>query len=249
MMQTFLPAFESVVVDAKIRGIMCAYNSVNGVPLCANKLMQEQLRDRMGFKGIVITDCGAIGMMTGNHHWNHTNGTAYTAVEATAAAMAAGTDLICGGAYGATLRQAYNESKVTLAMLRQAAGRAIYGWLELGLFEDTKAAAADTRRQYPMSIVDSAPHRALAKQAAVQGVILLKNAGTLPLGGAGMAGGLAGNAAAAVRTHAILSGGEQYMIALSSAKLLVKSGGKGWGQASEVGRAGAERQPHNDADC
>ena len=53
-----------------------AYNSVNGVPLCANKLLQEQLRERMGFKGIVITDCGAIGMMTGNHHWNHSNGTA-----------------------------------------------------------------------------------------------------------------------------------------------------------------------------
>ena len=45
MMQTFLPAFEAVVEDAKIRGVMCAYNSVNGVPLCANKLMQEQLRE------------------------------------------------------------------------------------------------------------------------------------------------------------------------------------------------------------
>jgi hypothetical protein len=88
---------------------------VNKVPLCANKLLQEQLRDRMGFEGIVITDwsvapiidgpllthiasirwpfvdSGAIGMMTGNHHWNHSNGTAYTPVEATAAAMAAGT--------------------------------------------------------------------------------------------------------------------------------------------------------------
>jgi hypothetical protein len=44
--------------------------------------------------------------------------------------------------------------------------------MELGLFEDTKDAAADTRRKYPMSIVDSPPHRALAKQAAVR--ILLR---------------------------------------------------------------------------
>jgi beta-glucosidase-like glycosyl hydrolase len=125
MMQTFLPAFESVVVESQIRGIMCAYNSVNGVPLCANKLLQEQLRDRMGFKGIVITDCGAIGMMTGNHHWNHSDGTPYTPVEATAAAMAAGTDLNCGSAYGNDLKQAWKESRVTLSMLKQAAGRAV----------------------------------------------------------------------------------------------------------------------------
>ena len=169
MMQTFLPAFEAVVVDSKIRGIMCAYNSVNGVPLCANELLQKQLRERMGFEGIVITDCGAIGMMTGNHHWNHSNGTAYTPVEATAAAMAAGTDLNCGSAYGADLREAWAAKMVTIEMLKQAAGRAVYGWLELGLFQDTAAAALDARRQVPMSAVDSAPHRALAREAAVQG--------------------------------------------------------------------------------
>ena len=139
------------------------------MPLCANELLQKQLRERMGFEGIVITDCGAIGMMTANHHWNHSNGTAYTPIEATAAAMAAGTDLNCGGAYGADLKAAWAAKMVTIEMLKQAAGRAVYGWLELGLFEDTAAAALDARRQVPMSAVDSAPHRALAREAAVQG--------------------------------------------------------------------------------
>ena len=99
LLQTFLPAFEAVVGKAKIRGIMCAYNSVNGVPLCANDLLEEQLRQRLGFDGFVITDCGAIGFMTSNHHWSRANGTAYSAVEATAASVNAGTDLCCGSAF------------------------------------------------------------------------------------------------------------------------------------------------------
>ena len=61
--QTYLPAFESVVKGAKIRGIMCAYNSVNGVPLCANEMLAKELRGNMGFDGIVIT---------GAHTWTAT---------------------------------------------------------------------------------------------------------------------------------------------------------------------------------
>ena len=67
------------------------------------------------------------GCVCGWQHWNHTNGTAYTPVEATAAAMAAGTDLNCGSAYGSQLPQAFAQGLVTETMLRQAAGRAVYG--------------------------------------------------------------------------------------------------------------------------
>ena len=198
MLQTFLPAFEAVVQDAQIQGIMCAYNSLNGVPLCANELMATQLRGRLGFNGIVITDCGAIDFMTSTHKWAHSNGTQYTAVEATAASLRAGTDLNCGSAYSKSLPAAYAANLVTRAQLDTAVGRAVMGHLKLGLFEDTVAAAADPRRKYSMDIVDSAEHRALAKAAAVEGVVLLKNdAAMLPIGGAGMASAASVAAAAA----------------------------------------------------
>ena len=61
-----LPAFEQLVEESAVRGVMCAYNSVNGTPLCANELLKEQLRGRIGFHGIVITDCGAVGFMISN---------------------------------------------------------------------------------------------------------------------------------------------------------------------------------------
>ena len=167
---------------------MCAYNSLNGTPLCANELMATQLRGRMGFEGIVITDCGAIDFMTSTHKWKHaSNGSAYTAVEATAASLRAGTDLNCGSAYANSLPAAYEASLVTRAQLDTAVGRSMLGHLKLGLFQDTAAAAADGRRKYSMDIVDGAAHRALAKAAAIEGVVLLKNDGaTLPIGGQGV---------------------------------------------------------------
>ena len=163
---------------------MCAYNSVNGVPLCANELLETELRSRMGFEGIVITDCGAIDFMISNHHWKHPNGTAYTPVEATAASLRAGTDLNCGGAYPSNLPTAYQRSLVTTEQIDTAVGRAVYGHMELGLYHDSKAAASDPRRKVSMDVVDSPQHRALARQAAREAVVLLKNQNrTLPLGG------------------------------------------------------------------
>jgi beta-glucosidase len=149
--------------------------------------MQDQLRGRMGFDGVVVTDCGSIDFMTSTHHWAHNNGTPYTPVEATAAALRAGTDLNCGGSYGSHLPTAFQQGLVTSAQIDTAVGRALMGHLELGLFEDTATASTDPRRQIPMTQVDSAPHRELAKEAAVAGVVLLKNVNnTLPLGGVGM---------------------------------------------------------------
>ena len=103
----------------------------------------------MGFEGFVVSDCGAIGFMVTNHKWARPNGTAYTAAEATAASVAAGLDLNCGGMFGSHLRDVYDAGTVTPAMVDAAARRVVRGYFELGLFQDTAAAKADWRRPFP----------------------------------------------------------------------------------------------------
>jgi hypothetical protein len=60
-LDTYLPAFRATVTEAKADSVMCAYNSINGQPACANEfLLQDQLRGKWGFKGYVVSDCGAV---------------------------------------------------------------------------------------------------------------------------------------------------------------------------------------------
>src|SRR5271169_6304169 len=60
-LDTYLPAFRATVTDAKAGSVMCAYNSINGQPACANEfLLVDQLRGKWGFKGYVVSDCGAV---------------------------------------------------------------------------------------------------------------------------------------------------------------------------------------------
>jgi beta-glucosidase-like glycosyl hydrolase len=57
---TYLPAFRATVVEGNAESIMCAYNSIDGAPACANvPLMQDILKDAWGFDGYVVSDCGA----------------------------------------------------------------------------------------------------------------------------------------------------------------------------------------------
>ena len=60
-LDTYLPAFRATVTEAKADSVMCAYNSINGQPACANEfLLDDQLRGKWAFKGYVVSDCGAV---------------------------------------------------------------------------------------------------------------------------------------------------------------------------------------------
>jgi hypothetical protein len=67
-LDTYLPAFRAAVTEGKADSVMCAYNSINGQPACANEfLLQDQLRDKWAFKGYVVSDCGAVVDIYQNH--------------------------------------------------------------------------------------------------------------------------------------------------------------------------------------
>src|SRR5437660_3396804 len=86
--ETYLPAFRAAVTEGKAGSIMCAYNSLNGEPLCASpRMLKGLLRGRWGFAGYVVSDCDAVADVYKNHHFTKTE------EEAAAATVKAGTDL------------------------------------------------------------------------------------------------------------------------------------------------------------
>ena len=92
--ETYLPAFKSLVQDADVREVMCAYQSVDDEPCCSNtRLLQQILRDEWGFKHLVVSDCGAVSDIWSSHKVSS------DAIHASARATLAGTDVECGYNY------------------------------------------------------------------------------------------------------------------------------------------------------
>jgi len=88
---TYLPAFKELVTNAKVAGVMCAYNAYQNQPCCGNdELMVHILRDEWQFSGYVTSDCGAIDDFYRNHK------THPDAASAAADAVLHGTDIDCG---------------------------------------------------------------------------------------------------------------------------------------------------------
>ena len=177
---TYLPAFKALVTRAKAESVMCAYNAVDGVPACASPaLLTDRLRRDWGFKGHVVSDCGAVAdVYLPNAH-------AYrkTPAEAFAVSLKAGTDLACdfGGARGVeapAIVEAVKTGLVSEAEVDVAMRRLFEVRFRLGLMDPPtsgpwgKITAADN---------DTPAHRAVGLRAAQASMVLLKNDGLLPL--------------------------------------------------------------------
>ncbi|HSU29404.1 MAG TPA: glycoside hydrolase family 3 N-terminal domain-containing protein, partial [Chitinophagaceae bacterium] len=126
---TYLPAFRELVVNAKVAGVMCAYNAYEGQPCCASdKLMNDILREQWKFTGYVTSDCGAIDDFW-QRHKTHSD-----AATASADAVLHGTDVECGNASYKSLVQAVKDGKIAEKDLDISLKRLFMIRFRLGMF-------------------------------------------------------------------------------------------------------------------
>ena len=171
--ETYLPAFKACVREGGAWSVMGAYNRTNGEACCASpRLLDRILRDEWGFRGYVVSDCGALDDIWRSHHL------AATRAEGAALALKRGCDLECGDAYS-TLPEALALGHVSEEDITRSVTRLMEARIRLGMFDPP---ARVKWARIPLSVNDSPVHRALSRQAARESLVLLENrASTLPL--------------------------------------------------------------------
>jgi beta-glucosidase len=174
---TYLPAFRATMTEAHAQSVMCAYNSIDGTPACANPMvLREHLRDAWKFAGYVVSDCAAIADVYTGHHY------APDMAHAASAAVKAGTDLECGFREGQafpSLVDAVHQGLIKESDIDTALRRLFRARFKLGMFDPPSSFPYG---QIPMSEVNSPGHRQLSLRAARESIVLLKNQDhTLPL--------------------------------------------------------------------
>lgn len=168
MWETYLPAFQACV-EAGVESVMGAYNRTNGEPCCANTyLMEEVLRGKWHFEGHYVSDCWAIKDFHENHKVTR------NAEESAYLALEKGCDLNCGCTYR-EIMPAYKKGDLPLSLIRRAAIRLFTTRFLLGMFNKTEY------DEIPYETIACKEHLALAKKAAEESIVLLKNNGILPL--------------------------------------------------------------------
>jgi beta-glucosidase len=180
-LDTYEPAFRAAVVQGKAGSVMCAYNAINGQPACANQyLLQDQLRQKWGFQGYVVSDCGAVRDIFDGHRYRPTQ------PQASAISLQRGMDNECIDfrakvtddhdykPYIEAVQQGYlSETAMDTALVRLFTAR-----IRLGLFDPPEM---DPYSKIDPGQLNSPEHRELAHKLADESMVLLKNDGALPL--------------------------------------------------------------------
>jgi len=165
-----LRPFEAAV-NAGVATLMASFSDLNGVPATANRfLMRQVLRDEWGFQGFVVSDWDSIRQLA-------VHGLTAGDLDSAHEAVAAGVDMdMAGGVFEARLPELVRSGRVGIEVIDAAVAGILRVKFRLGLF-----ARPRFEPRHPMP-TEAAESRRVARLAALQSVVLLKNAsGTLPL--------------------------------------------------------------------
>ena len=175
MWETYMPAFKTLVQDAKVREVMCAYQRLDDDPCCGSqRLLQQILRDEWGFEYLVVSDCGAVSDFYESHK------SSSDATHASAKATIAGTDVECGYGYAyRSIPEAVKRGFMTEAEVDKHVIRLLEGRFDLGEMDDPSLVEWSKIPYSAMSTKESAN---LSLDMARQSIVLLKNSDSvLPL--------------------------------------------------------------------
>ncbi|MCB0838821.1 MAG: glycoside hydrolase family 3 C-terminal domain-containing protein, partial [Bacteroidetes bacterium] len=195
--ETYLPAFEALVTEADVEGVMGAYNRTNGDPCCAHPyLMQEILRDKWGFDGYFVSDCWAIVDFYNGHN------VVKTAPEAAALALNTGCNLNCGSTYPELLKS-IEEGLTTEEEVNKNLRELLPTRFRLGLFDPHGTVPFD---HIGPEVIRQQSHIDLTRETAAKSMVLLKNNNNLlplkkDLGGIFVCGPMATHAQALLANY------------------------------------------------
>jgi beta-glucosidase len=164
--ETYLYAFRALV-DAGVESVMSAYNSINGVPSSINnKLLTDILRKEWGFKGHVVTDCGALDGVAQSHKILPNN------IATAAAAVKAGVNLDCSTILQKEVVAAIQQKLLTEEEVNASLVKLLSTQFKLGFFDPK---SKDPYSKYLEDSIHNASHIALSRKVAQQSMVLLKN--------------------------------------------------------------------------
>jgi len=168
--ETYLWAFKYCIDNADPSAVMGAYNRMNGEPCCASKtLLEDILRGEFGFKGYVVSDCGAICAINNEHKVTENY------AESSALAVNNGCDLNCGDAYK-WLKTAVALNLISEETITKAVERLFTARFRLGMFADDCE-----YDNIPYDVVENTEATETNREMAQESIVLLKNNGILPL--------------------------------------------------------------------
>jgi len=163
--ETYLPAFRELI-DVNVEIVMCAYNRLNDEPCCGSKsLLNNLLRENWGFKGHVVSDCGAINDIKLNHNYTTSD------EQSIAYAIKGGVDLNCGSLYS-LIPSAIEKGYLSEKDLDKSLKRLMMTRLKLGILKKVNDNPYANLNQ---NDINNEHHIKLARDVAAKSIVLLKN--------------------------------------------------------------------------